>query len=129
VNRALHQCIRVESLNGQTLKEKVGLGTPSHFLLGHEIVYRVVRHGPCVAPHANACAPAIADGYGRDPMSRTAPGARGGPGHLAFERNRLSLVDERLAAVTAEPALEWAPDDVEALPETFDAPAPPAAPS
>jgi hypothetical protein len=34
----------VQSLGGQSLKDKVGLRTPSHFLLGYEVVYRVTGH-------------------------------------------------------------------------------------
>jgi hypothetical protein len=34
----------VAALGGQSLKDKVGLRTPSHFLLGYEVVYRVVGH-------------------------------------------------------------------------------------
>lgn len=33
-----------EAFNGQSLKDKVGLRSPHHFLLGYEIVYRVVSH-------------------------------------------------------------------------------------
>ena len=32
------------ALNGQSLKEKLNLRSPSHFLLGYEVVYRVVSH-------------------------------------------------------------------------------------
>lgn len=35
---------RVPSLNGQSLKDKIGLRSPHHFLLGYEVVYRVVSH-------------------------------------------------------------------------------------
>jgi hypothetical protein len=34
----------VKTLDGQSLKDSVGLRTPSHFLLGYEVVYRVVGH-------------------------------------------------------------------------------------
>lgn len=33
-----------EAFDGKSLKEKVGLRSPHHFLLGYEIVYRVVSH-------------------------------------------------------------------------------------
>ena len=33
-----------EAFNGQSLKDKVGLRSPHHFLLGYEVVYRVVSH-------------------------------------------------------------------------------------
>jgi hypothetical protein len=33
-----------QALNGQSLKDKLGLRSPSHFLLGYEGVYRVVTH-------------------------------------------------------------------------------------
>lgn len=32
------------AFEGKSLKEKVGLRSPSHFLLGYEVVYRVVSH-------------------------------------------------------------------------------------
>lgn len=32
----------LDALNGQSLKQKIGLRAPSHFLLGYEVVYRVV---------------------------------------------------------------------------------------
>jgi len=32
------------AFDGKSLKEKVGLRSPSHFLLGYEVVYRVVGH-------------------------------------------------------------------------------------
>ena len=32
------------AFQGQSLKDKVGLRSPSHFLLGYEVVYRVVSH-------------------------------------------------------------------------------------
>jgi hypothetical protein len=35
---------KVPAFQGQSLKEKLGLRAPSHFLLGYEIVYRVVGH-------------------------------------------------------------------------------------
>ncbi len=34
----------VIGLDGKSLKDEVGLRTPSHFLLGYEVVYRVVGH-------------------------------------------------------------------------------------
>jgi len=34
----------VQAFDGKSMKEEVGLRTPSHFLLGYEIVYRVVGH-------------------------------------------------------------------------------------
>jgi len=33
-----------ESFDGKSLKEKAGLRSPHHFLLGYEVVYRVVSH-------------------------------------------------------------------------------------
>ncbi len=33
-----------EAFEGQSLKQKVGLRSPHHFLLGYEVVYRVVSH-------------------------------------------------------------------------------------
>jgi hypothetical protein len=33
-----------EAFEGKSLKEKLGLRSPSHFLLGYEVVYRVVGH-------------------------------------------------------------------------------------
>jgi len=32
------------AFDGKSLKEKLGLRSPSHFLLGYEIMYRVVGH-------------------------------------------------------------------------------------
>jgi hypothetical protein len=34
----------IAQLDGQSFKESVGLRSPSHFLLGYEVVYRVVGH-------------------------------------------------------------------------------------
>ena len=33
-----------EAFDGKSLKERVGLRSPHHFLLGYEVVYRVVSH-------------------------------------------------------------------------------------
>jgi hypothetical protein len=34
----------VDAFDGKSMKDQLGLKTPSHFLLGYEIVYRVVGH-------------------------------------------------------------------------------------
>jgi hypothetical protein len=34
----------VAAFDGKSLKEKAGLRSPSHFLLGYEVMYRVVGH-------------------------------------------------------------------------------------
>jgi hypothetical protein len=35
---------KIPAFQNESLKEKVGLRTPSHFLIGYEVVYRVVGH-------------------------------------------------------------------------------------